>query len=178
MKDQDNSSSVGSGVKPFPTFYFKLLRQITLLFLTISIIGILVAMSVTCIDVICRIFRISFKGAYDIVMIAGAITITCSLPYTTAVKGHVSIDYFFHKLSKRGRIIVDAIVRILSILLFSLLAIQSIKYGKELFDRGEVTLTLQVPVFWILYVISISCMLVALIIFYNLLHPEKVIVEL
>jgi hypothetical protein len=59
-----------------------------------------------------------------------------------------------------------------------LLAIQSVKYGKELSDRGEVTLTLQIPVFWILYVISISCMLVALIIFYNLLHPEKVIVEL
>lgn len=178
MKDQDNSSSVGNGVKPFPTIYFKLLKRITLLFLGISILGIVVAMSVTCLDVICRIFRISFKGAYDIVVIAGAITITCSLPYTTAVKGHVSIDYFFHKLSKRGRIIVDIITRILSISLFGLLAMQSVKYGKELFDRGEVTLTLQIPVFWILYVISISCILVALIILYNLLHPEKVIVEL
>ncbi len=164
--------------RSFYSIYIKILKSIIFLFLGLSTLGIVVMMIVTCVDIICRILRISFTGAYDIVMIAGAITITCALPYTTAVKGHVAIEYFFHKLSKKGRIVVDTIARLFGMCFFIMLTIQSLKYGKSLFLAGEVTLTLQIPVFWIPYVISLSCCLVALVIFYNLLHPGKVMIKL
>ena len=79
--------------RSFYSIYIKILKSIIFVFLGLSTLGIVIMMVVTCVDIICRILRISFTGAYDIVMIAGAITITCALPYTTAVKGHVAIGH-------------------------------------------------------------------------------------
>ena len=99
------------------------------------------------------------------------------MPYTTAVKGHVAIEYFFHKLSHLGRIIVDTIIRLLSMALFTLLTIRFVKYGASLKKAGQVTATLQMPVFWVPYVMSISCAVVVLVILYNMVHPGKEMIK-
>ena len=71
-------------------------------------VGILFMMAVTCADIILRRLGTSIPGAYDLVRIAGGITIAAALPLTTAVKGHVAIEYFFHRLGPGGRAAVDA----------------------------------------------------------------------
>ena len=81
--------------------------------------GILVMIFVTFLDVVLRIFRCSIVVAFDIVKVAGVITTACALPYTTAVKGHVAIEYFFHRLNRLGRIAVDTFARILGMVFFS-----------------------------------------------------------
>ncbi len=134
---------------------------------------VLVMMTVTCLDIVLRWFGSPLPGAYDIVRIAGALTIACALPYTTAVKGHVAIEYFFLKLHRPGRILVDTLARSLAILLFALLAYRCVGFGHALRRSGEVTSTLQIPVFWILYVIGGSCAVVVLVIVHNLLHPGR-----
>ncbi|MBN2307412.1 MAG: TRAP transporter small permease, partial [Candidatus Hydrogenedentes bacterium] len=98
-------------------------------------------------------------------------------PYTTAVKGHVAIEYFFLKLSRRGRIIVDTVCRSIGIVLFSFLTWKSVHYGSALKASGQVTPTLQVPVFWVPYVIALSCGVVVLVILHNLLHPGKEMIK-
>lgn len=139
--------------------------------------SLLLMVLVTALDVVLRVFRISLTGAYDIVKIASAVTIAAALPYTTAVKGHVAIEYFFHKLGRRGRVVVDTFMRLLDMGLFSLLAWQSVLYGNRLRLSGEVSLTLQLPIFWVPYVIAASCGLVVLITFYHLLNPGKELIK-
>ena len=131
----------------------------------------------TCLDVVLRKLGSPLPGALDIVIIAGAIGIACALPYTTAVKGHVSIEYFFHKLSRRGRIVVDTFSRLLGMTLFVLLARQCALHGASMYRSGEVTPTLQVPMFWSLYVLSFSCGVVTLVIFHNMLHPNREMIK-
>jgi TRAP-type C4-dicarboxylate transport system permease small subunit len=157
--------------------FSKILRGLVFLLAIISGAGIITMMAVTCLDIILRIFRYPLAGAFDIVKIAGAVTIAAALPYTTAVKGHVAIEYFFHKLSKRYRIITDTFIRLLGIGMFFFICRQSIIYATALKKSGQVTLTLQLPVYWILYFIAFSCALVALVIFYNLLHPGKEMIK-
>ena len=60
-----------------------------------SCIGLTIMMVVICVDVAMRIAGHPVVGVYDIVRVAGAVTIACSLPITTAKKGHVAIEYFF-----------------------------------------------------------------------------------
>jgi TRAP-type C4-dicarboxylate transport system permease small subunit len=134
-------------------------------------------MLVTCADVILRIFARPITGAYDIVRIAGVVTIAAALPYTTAVKGHVAVEYFFHKLSHRGRFIVDSVVRVVGIAAFLGLAWQSVIYGSSLRQTGEVTLTLQIPVFWIPYVIGASSIVMALVVGYHLFEPGRELIK-
>jgi TRAP-type C4-dicarboxylate transport system permease small subunit len=124
-----------------------------------------------------RLFGASLPGAYDIVRIAGALTIAAALPYTTAIKGHVAIEYFFHKLGRRGRLVVDSLMRLLSMALFGMLAWQSAEYGNALRKSGEVSMTIQLPIFWVPWVLAASCVLVVLVTFYHLANPGKELIK-
>ena len=57
--------------------------------------------------------------------------------------------------------------------LFSLLAWGSFAYGSSLRAKGEVSMTLQWPVFWVPHVLGVSCGLVVLIKLYHLTHPGR-----
>ena len=71
----------------------QILRKLVLLLAALAGLGLLMMMLVTCADIVLRAFRISFSGAYDIVKMIAAVTISCALPYTTAIKGHVAVEF-------------------------------------------------------------------------------------
>ena len=159
--------------------YTKCVRFLVYGMVTLSGIGIVTMMVVVCAEVILRkIFNSPITGAYDIVKCSSAITICGALPYTTAVKGHVAIEYFYLKLSKGKRLIVEAFIRLISIVLFGFFSWYSIQHGKSLRRSGEVLLTLEVPVFWIPWVIAFSCGIVILVLIHGLLQPGKELMKL
>ncbi len=139
--------------------------------------GVMVMVVVTSIDAVSRRFGFPVPGAYDLVKMAATISVAAALPYTTAIKGHVAIEFFFHKLGRRGRIVVDAIMRLAGMALFSLLAWGCVDYGNSLRRNGEVSMTLQLPVFWLPYVLAASCVLVVLVKFYHLTHPGRPMIK-
>jgi TRAP-type C4-dicarboxylate transport system permease small subunit len=136
-------------------------------------VGILFMMAVTCADIILRRLGTSIPGAYDLVRIAGGITIAAALPLTTAVKGHVAIEYFFHRLGRRGRIIVDSAMRTIQTVGFLFAAIAFLRRGNRLFRSGEVMPTLQCPIFWLAWLIAFMCLLTALVSLFHLLRPGR-----
>jgi TRAP-type C4-dicarboxylate transport system permease small subunit len=153
--------------------YARVVTFLAYVLLAFSMVGVLAMIVITCADVIFRIFDFSIPGAFDLVRISGTITIACALPYTTAVKGHVAIEYFFHKLSRRGRIVVDTLARLAAIVLFAFLARESFLYGESFRESGQVTQTIEIPEFWIPYVVAICCAVVVLVIIHNLLRPGR-----
>lgn len=128
---------------------------------------------ITCADIIMRKFGSSITGAYDLVRIAGGISIAAALPLTTAEKGHVAIEYFFHKLNKSGRIIVDSLMRLLQVTAFSFASYAFFTRGLRLLKSGEVMPTLQCPVFWIAWIISFMALLTAIVSLFHLLRPGE-----
>ena len=159
------------------TGYSTLLKHLTLGMVVLSGVGLLGMIAVTCTDIVLRRFNCPFTGAYDIVKVLGAMTLAFALPYTTAVKGHVAIEYFFHKLNRTGRTIVDTLMRVLAMTLFSFLAYRSILYGNDMLRNGQVTQTLEMPVFWVPWVIGSCCFTVVLVIAHNLVHPGKEMIK-
>lgn len=136
-------------------------------------LGILAMIAITCLDIIMRRLGSSIPGAYDLVRLAGGVTIATSLPLTTAVKGHVAIEYFFHRLGKRGRIIVDSLMRTLQLLGFIIASWAFTIKGTNLFREGEVTPTLQVPIFWLAWLTALMCLITAAITLFHLIRPGK-----
>jgi TRAP-type C4-dicarboxylate transport system permease small subunit len=157
--------------------YHRALRGLVLGLAWVAGASLMLMVLVTSAEVVLRLFRLSLTGAYDIVRIAAAVTIAAALPYTTAIKGHVAIEYFFHKLGRRGRIGVDALMRVGGMALFGLLAWGFVDYGNSLRVKGEVSMTLQLPIFWVPYVLAFSCGLVVLIKLYHLTHPGKPMIK-
>jgi TRAP-type C4-dicarboxylate transport system permease small subunit len=158
-------------------FLVNSLRRLVLLSAVIAGTGLLTMMLVTCVDVVLRKFGRPLPGAYDIVKMAAGVTIACALPYTTAVKGHVAVEFFYHRLGRRGRVVADTTIRLLIMALFSLFAWQLVHYGVRLRTSGEVSMTLQMPVFWVPYVMAFSCVVVVLVTLYHLFHPGKTLLK-
>lgn len=173
MSDVPVGPVVAAAPSRLPDAYHRVLRQTVMVLAYLACAGLLVMVVVTSIEVVLRVFRLSLTGAYDIVKIAAALTSAAALPYTTAIKGHVAIEFFFHKLGRRGRVVVDTAMRVSAMALFSLLAWGCVDYGNSLRARGEVSMTLQLPIFWLPYVFAASCALVVLIKFHHLTHPGK-----
>ena len=157
--------------------YTNVLRVAVMTLAGISGLAVIGMVAVTCVDVVFRISGHALTGAYDIVRIAGVIAIASALPYTTAVKGHVAIEFFFQKMRRTGRIVVDSVCRILVGCFFGVLTWQCVVYGNKLKQAGEVSLTLQIPMFWVAYVIALCCAVTVLVKIYNLSHPGREMIK-
>ena len=155
----------------------KVLQRLVLSMAGVAGFSLLTMVLVTCADVVLRKFGHPLPGAYDIVKIAAGLTAACGLPYTTAVKGHVAVEFFHHRLGRRGRVIADSLIRVPIMAMFSLFTWQFTVYGARLRSSGEVSMTLQLPVFWVPYVMAFSCALVVLVTLYHLLHPGKALIQ-
>lgn len=157
--------------------FWRGVRLIVLVLAAVVGLCIAIMIGVTCADVAMRIFGRSLRGAYDIVQLTGAVAIACALPYTSAVKGHVAIEYFFHKLRRPGRIVVDTLSRLTMIALFGGISWQSVMYGNDMRRAGQVSMTLQMPLYWVPYVIAGSFVVTMLVTTYNMLHPGRTMIK-
>ncbi|MDC7232694.1 MAG: TRAP transporter small permease [Spirochaetales bacterium] len=135
--------------------------------------SVLLMMSITVLDVLLRIFNIGITGAYDLVRACGVLSVACALPYVTASKGHIAIEFFYHKCGRKGRFILDFIFRVTALVIFGILTIHTFRHGMTLLKSGEVFPNLGMPVFWIPFVISFNCFLMMIVFVFHLLHPGK-----
>jgi len=117
----------------------------------------------TCADVVLRAFRHPILGTYEIVGFLGAVVIAFAMAETTVERGHVAVEFLVSKLPLRVQGIIYLITHILGIILFALIAYECWSYGNDLKASGEVSLTLKLPFFPVLYGISVSAMVVCLI---------------
>jgi len=153
--------------------FFKIIGRAIVLLAYAAGGAILAMMGVTVMDVILRLFGSGITGAYDIVRSLGVIAVAFALPYLTAVKGHIAIEFFYHKFGSLGRTILDSLIRIISMAIFGILAFQTFKHGLFLYKTGEVFPTLGMPVFWVALAISLSSILMMIVFIYHLIHPGK-----
>ncbi len=134
----------------------------------------LVAMvGVICTDVLFRAFGGSIAGTIDIIKILAAVTISAAMPYTVATNGHVAIEYFCDKLPHLGTIFIESLMRSIASVVFILLAWRFIMYGSKFLSTGQVSNTIQLPIFWLPWLIAICCLATAIVSIYQLLTLGK-----
>ncbi len=139
--------------------------------------GVLAMVLITCADVIMRQVGHPLKGAYDMVRMAGGVTLAFALPVTTALKGHVAIEYFFQKLRRRGRLVVDSFMRVLQGVAFVVVAHQCWLYGMKLQRSGEVTPTLKLPIHWVPWIMAVTALITALVTLFQLVQPRRRLIK-
>ncbi len=157
--------------------YGQCVRWLVYGLLAVSGVALLAMIVITTWDVVMRALWHPLSGAYDLICMSGTLTIACSLPYTTAVKGHVAIEYFFLKLRRTGRIVLDTVARLIVTALFVFFTWECVRYGNSLRETHTVATTLKMPIFWILYVMAFSCGVVVLVKIYHLARPGKAMIQ-
>jgi len=139
----------------------------------IAEMALLLIILVTIVDVIGRRLGLPLPGAIDLVQILACISTTAALPYVTAVKGHIAVEYFFQRFSTPTQIFWDSLSRTAIILFFSYMTLACFQQGIRLYIKHAMALSLGIPLFWILYVMGFSFILVILVVTYNLTHPGR-----
>jgi TRAP-type C4-dicarboxylate transport system permease small subunit len=134
----------------------------------IAAIAIVAMMSLTCADVILRLFRRPIPGTYEIVSFLGVIAVSFAMAHTTAQRGHVAVSLIVQLFPKKLQGIIEGIISLFGAVLFGLIAWQCLLYGLDCQRAGEVSLTLQFPFYPVIYGVALCAAVVCLVLLVDL----------
>ena len=145
-------------------FFEKIVAWVSQVFGTVAGWTLVGMMLLTAADVILRAFRRPILGTYEIVGLLGAIVIAFAMPQTTLQEGHVSVEILVSRLSGTAQRVIFLITRSLTIMLFGFVAWECFQYGRDLKEAGEVSMTLCLPTYPVLYGIALAAVAVILVV--------------
>jgi len=111
-------------------------------------------------------------GTYELVGLLGAITIAFAIPQTTRVRGHVLMDFVTSRLPRVAGKVLYALTRLLAIAIFWIMASNLWSLGKDFKKVGEVTLTLQLPLYPIAWSLAACCLVECLVLLWDMVERK------
>ena len=112
-------------------------------------------MMVTCVDVVFRAFGRPIFGSMDIVQFLAVLVLAAAMPYTQAQRGHVGVSLLVQRLGERGQAVADMITHLVSLVIFAIVSWEMALYASELWDKGEVSMTIEIPKYPFLYLVAV-----------------------
>jgi TRAP-type C4-dicarboxylate transport system permease small subunit len=149
----------------FMTTYNRVVRKLAVMMRNVSEAAIVVMLFLTCADIFMRSFRMPIRGVYDLVSFLGAITVSFAMGYTSMENGHVAVSAVVNKFPERTQAFIRMVVNLLSFGLFAVISWQCFLYASDLWKSGEISPTVSLPYYPIVYGISFSAAVLCLVLF-------------
>ncbi|MGD8963318.1 MAG: TRAP transporter small permease [Desulfobacterales bacterium] len=139
-------------------------RRLSSGFELIGLSGLLVMMTITCLDVFGgKLFRTPVYGALDIVMLSQLVAISFATAYALIIGRHVSVEFFMVLLPERLQALIETVISFFGLTFFVLIIWRLLVYGHSLQIGGEVSATIRIPLYPFAYGIAVASIPVALI---------------
>ncbi|MDZ7663943.1 MAG: TRAP transporter small permease [Desulfotignum sp.] len=122
----------------------------------IGAVALTTMMMLTVVDVIGRFFKMPIFGSVELVGFLATIVVAAALPYTYKMDGHVGVEILVRLLSEKTQIWIDIFTRTLTLILFVLITWQMFLYAKDISHTGEVSMNLEFPIYYIVYLLSFA----------------------
>jgi TRAP-type C4-dicarboxylate transport system permease small subunit len=126
-------------------------------------LGLVFIVLITTSDVILRAFRLPILGTYEIVSFTGCVVVLFALPLTSWLHAHIYVDFVVEKFSPAVQKAINVCTRCLVIFLFILFAWNLMVYGMDLQRIGEVSPTLKIPFYPVVYAAGVCCFVQCLV---------------
>lgn len=153
------------------SFFEKAVTGLGSVFNMVASAALVMMMVLSCADIFMRyLFNSPITGTYDLVGLSGAVLASFAMPYTMLKKGHVAVEILIQSLSRGKQLIVETFSHLLGISLFLVLVWQAILLSRDMKAAGEVTPTLLLPFYPIVYCMALCFFGLCLAILVNLLH--------
>lgn len=130
-------------------------------------------MLVTCADVAGNLVGKPLLGAEEMVSLLAALVLAFVLPKAHINRAHIGIDLVYRTLPTRIQKWNDTFVSLISMAFFLVASWQCFEYAFDLQKAGEVSATLELPFFYILYALSVSTLILALAILQDLVQAWR-----
>lgn len=135
-------------------------------------------MLLTVVDVIGRFFKYPIFGSVELVGFLATIVVAAALPYTYRMEGHVGVEILVRLLSEKTQLWIDIFTRSLSLVLFSLITWQMFLYAMDIQETGEVSMNLEFPIYYIVYLLAFGMLIFSITILETILDNIKKLREL
>ena len=122
----------------------------------IGAVALTTMMMLTVVDVIGRFFKMPIFGSVELVGFLATIVVAAALPYTYKMDGHVGVEILVRLLSEKTQIWIDIFTRTLTLILFILITWQMFLYAEDIYHTGEVSMNLEFPIYYIVYLLSFA----------------------
>jgi TRAP-type C4-dicarboxylate transport system permease small subunit len=153
------------------SLFEKTVTRLSDFFNMIASAALMLMMVLSCADIFMRyLFSRPITGTYDVVGLSGAVLVSFALPYTMLKKGHVAVEILVQSLSRGKRLVIETFSHLLGISLFLVMVWQAILLSRDMKAAGEVTPTLLLPFYPIVYCMALCFLFLSLAILVNLLN--------
>jgi TRAP-type C4-dicarboxylate transport system permease small subunit len=137
----------------------QVLNKVSDLLKLIGAVALTAMMMLTVVDVIGRFFKSPIFGSVELVGFLATIVVAAALPYTYKMDGHVGVEIVVRLLPDKAQIWVDIFTRVLSLFLFILITWQMFLYAEDIQHTGEVSMNLQFPIYYLVYLLSFALLI-------------------
>lgn len=149
---------------------WKLMERISNSMRYIGAFLLIAMMALTVVDVVGRVFKHPVFGSIELMYLMGALATAMALPDTHIKNGHIGVELFVSKLSRRIRALVEVLVGILSLALFCVVTYKMFEYSMKFRDSGEVSMNLGLPEYLIILVVACSFLIFTVLIVRTILQ--------
>ena len=108
------------------------------------------------------LFNKPLVGTVELEELMIVILVFCGLAYTQITRNHISVDFVTTRLSKKWQDILATATSLVNSLFFLILTWQSLIQSKAQMSDGTATYDLQIPLFWVMWIIALGFFLFAL----------------
>jgi TRAP-type C4-dicarboxylate transport system permease small subunit len=156
-----NADRPVAGVAPPPL----LLRRTDRLLGIVAAVALVGMVLLTCVDVIGRyVLNRPLTGAFELSEMAMGALVFASLPLVTLRRQHVTVDLFDRLLPASWRTAQDAVANLLAALCTGVVAWRLWVKAEDMMRTGETTATLHIPVYPLVYYMTVLSFLTAAVI--------------
>jgi TRAP-type C4-dicarboxylate transport system permease small subunit len=130
----------------------------------VGALALVTMMVITCADVMgAKMLLYPVPGSIDIVMLAQVVAVSFGIASGLILGRHVTVEFFFILLPNWAKAVVEVIVSILGLLLFSFIVWRLGIYGHYMQIGGEVSATARIPLYPFAYAIALASIPVCLV---------------
>lgn len=108
-------------------------------------------------DVAMRAFGKPIVGDFEIISFLGAVVIGFAIPYTSMVRGHISVDFLMGSLPPKAKAWIEIATRIVGIGLFLWISWNFVLMSLDLIKTKEVTPVFRMPYYPISFGLAFCC---------------------
>ena len=132
-------------------------------------------MLITCVDVVGRALGTPITGAVEITALFATLALSFSLPYAHRQKAHVGVEILTMHMGERSRAGLSVFTGLLAFALFVAIAWQSALYATQMRASGEVSLTLELPYYLVIYFISASFAVLSFVQLIEIIRAARIV---
>jgi TRAP-type C4-dicarboxylate transport system permease small subunit len=113
------------------------------------------------------------SGTFELTGYLGALLIVFALAHNQATQGNISVDFLVSRLSHRTQAMIDSLVYFISTVLYGVIAWRCVEEAVSLSKTEEVSPTLSLPFFPIVFTIGLGCGLLGLVLLTDFLKSVE-----